>query len=533
MNNFLTFLDRFKEFSPNMTITTQQQQQKMGLITIATVITAYTFYRQFIKSSAMNDGTPVVPYSDSWKGSTVEFRKDPITFTKKWTEKLGLVYRIHLYGRIHTVASGKYAREVFMSDDFDFVVGTRKTFDMFGMAGIVNHHQLVEETRKAIVQHVNPQLKYYTPRVVENLTIGLQDILGELTEPKEVSNIFPLIQRMVARGSATVFVGGKLCQNDQIVSIMQNITTDIGKMHPRYHQSWVVGFPWMMKLYFKSIGMFSAEVKHQRKVILDAITPEIKMRQADARNNPNWERPKDVLQELIEINGPSFNNNNQKEFYTAMLDQLLVLIFASVHTTSENGTIVISRLLQHPEVIDELLEEQDQVLRKAGLDPNQGNSVDLFTFEIIKNMPKLDSVCRESLRLRSQFYELAHTNITKRNVVLSNGTVIPPDGDVLINVWHAHNMGEDDLTQFKPFRFVNSRYPATKVSDQFLVFGEGKHSCPGRWFAIQEIKTIVSMLIRDYKLSAPEDIIFPIAGERLPYGKVIIEKKSPTTTKTI
>ena len=41
---------------------------------------------------------------------------------------------------------------------------------MFGMAGIVNHHYLVEETRKAIVQHVNPQLKYYTPRVVENVS---------------------------------------------------------------------------------------------------------------------------------------------------------------------------------------------------------------------------------------------------------------------------------------------------------------------------------------------------------------------------
>lgn len=109
-----------------------------------------------------------------------------------------------------------------------------------------------------------------------------------------------------------------------------------------------------------------------------------------------------------------------------MLDQLLVLIFASVHTTSENGTIVISRLLQHPEVIGELLEEQDRVLREAGLDPNQGTSVALFTFEIIKNMPKLDSVCRESLRLRSQFYELAHTNIRNHNVVLSNGTVVPP-----------------------------------------------------------------------------------------------------------
>ena len=94
----------------------------------------------------------------------MEFREDPVAFTKKWTEELGLVYRIHLYGRviikykinimilcyyyslitytkimynvltlctamaiqIHTVASGKYAREVFMSDNFDFVVGTRK-----------------------------------------------------------------------------------------------------------------------------------------------------------------------------------------------------------------------------------------------------------------------------------------------------------------------------------------------------------------------------------------------------------------------
>ena len=37
------------------------------------------------------------------------------------------------------------------------------------------------------------------------------------------------------------------------------------------------------------------------------------------------------------------------------------------------------------------------------------------------------------------------------------------------------------------------------------------------------------MLIRDFKLSAPEEITFPIAGERLPYGKVIIEKRFPTT----
>ena len=51
MDNFLTFLDKFKELSPNLTITTQHQQQKIGLITAATIISVYTFYKQFIKVS--------------------------------------------------------------------------------------------------------------------------------------------------------------------------------------------------------------------------------------------------------------------------------------------------------------------------------------------------------------------------------------------------------------------------------------------------------------------------------------------------
>ena len=51
--------------------------------------------------------------------------------------------------------------------------------------------------------------------------------------------------------------------------------------------------------------------------------------------------------------------------------------------------------------------------------------------------------------------------------------------DVLINLWHNHHEGEDpDMGEFKPFRYVNTRYPASKVADNYLVFGEGKHACP-------------------------------------------------------
>jgi cytochrome P450 len=37
----------------------------------------------------------------------------------------------------------------------------------------------------------------------------------------------------------------------------------------------------------------------------------------------------------------------------------------------------------------------------------------------------------------------------------------------------------DDAEEFKPFRFVNTNSSATKIDNTFIVFGGGKHACPG------------------------------------------------------
>ena len=63
-------------------------------------------------------------------------------------------------------------------------------------------------------------------------------------------------------------------------------------------------------------------------------------------------------------------------------------------------------------------------------------------------------------------------------MITNSVIVLLLDGDVLINFWHNHHSGNDDLQEFKPFRYVNSGYPSTKVGDNYLVFGEGKHACP-------------------------------------------------------
>ena len=67
------------------------------------------------------------------------------------------------------------------------------------------------------------------------------------SEPVELPNIFPLVSRMVARASASVFVGLELCKNDELIDIFQNITMDIGSSMLRVSSSWFEPFDWLMR----------------------------------------------------------------------------------------------------------------------------------------------------------------------------------------------------------------------------------------------------------------------------------------------
>ena len=58
------------------------------------------------------------------------------------------------------------------------------------------------------------------------------------------------------------------------------------------------------------------------------------------------------------------------------------------------------------------------------------------------------------------------------------------DHDVLLNFWanhHDNDLQKDSIgnyNKFEPFRYVGMGRPSTKIGDDYLVFGEGKHACP-------------------------------------------------------
>jgi sterol 14-demethylase len=54
---------------------------------------------------------------------------------------------------------------------------------------------------------------------------------------------------------------------------------------------------------------------------------------------------------------------------------------------------------------------------------------------------------------------------------------------------------------FEPERF-NADRPETKVPYAYLGFGGGMHACMGQQFGLLQVKTIVSVLLRNYTFEA-------------------------------
>lgn len=80
---------------------------------------------------------------------------------------------------------------------------------------------------------------------------------------------------------------------------------------------------------------------------------------------------------------------------------------------------VLYRLVKHPEYTKELIEEQQEVL-KSGYDSSA------YSPSAYRQMVKLDSFIRESLRTRSNGIALPHKNITNKDIVLRSGAIVHP-----------------------------------------------------------------------------------------------------------
>ncbi|KAK2052080.1 cytochrome P450 [Colletotrichum caudatum] len=210
--------------------------------------------------------------------------------------------------------------------------------------------------------------------------------------------------------------------------------------------------------------------------------------------------------------------------------------FAAIHTTTMTATNVIYWLAAKPEFYPMLREEIEQVLAESG---------GRFTTSALQNMKKTDSF----IRLYSpQFPEantfaLVVTGSYVRKVLkpyqLSNGQTIPEGTSVEVpsvgvyqvpdiypnpNVFDALRFyklrNEDDPAQINQLQ-------AAYVGVTNLGFSFGKHACPGRVLAVNEIMMVLATLLRNYDIKLPDGVSDRYAN------LVMADQNVPDPSKTI
>lgn len=242
--------------------------------------------------------------------------------------------------------------------------------------------------------------------------------------------------------------------------------------------------------------------RDKARVRLQELVTDIMARRAKERSDsPN------VFQTLID----AAYEDGAKLTPHEITGMLIATIFAGHHTSSGTTAWVLIELLRHPEWMTAVVEELDGLFGQDGP----------VTFESLRQIPKLESVLKEVLRLHPPLIILMRK-------VMQDFTV----GDYLIKagkfVCAAPAVTHRIASLFPdPERFDPDRYSAERAEDKNLyawqAFGGGRHKCSGNAFALFQIKAIFCILLRRYEF----ELVGAQESYRDDYTKMVVEPASP------
>ena len=210
-----------------------------------------------------------------------------------------------------------------------------------------------------------------------------------------------------------------------------------------------------------------------------------------------WEKIKadDAIQWVLDV------SPRKERVPDLLVYRMLHINISAVHTSSVTFLEIILNLSVTPEYHEELRDEIVQIFRQEGG----------WTKQALTHLVKMDSYCTETMRLNvlSSFkmgrkvikdWQLSDgVKIPKGTYLFCNHTTVVQDADYFENPHH-----------FDPWRMFRLRqrdgeankHQFVMTSDTNLTFGHGKHACPGRFFATNEIKTLLVLFLMRFDFEA-------------------------------
>ncbi len=193
--------------------------------------------------------------------------------------------------------------------------------------------------------------------------------------------------------------------------------------------------------------------------------------------------------DFIQVLSEATYSNGQLLAEPTIVGMILGMVYAGQENTTGHTSWALINLLQNPDYLASVLEEQEAVL---GAQP----ALDLAT---LRKLDHLEWALKETERLQSSIrfivrYTTADYDLGGYRVPRGWLTMIAP------SVSHRLPQVFADPDRYDPDRFAPGRGEDRKAPNSLIGFGGGLHRCLGVHFAYASMKVILTLLLQRYTL---------------------------------
>jgi cytochrome P450 len=400
--------------------------------------------------------------------------------------------------------------------------------DTLSFAEALNDQLCVEHTMGHEIHH-NP---YPIPIVRSQLTRNLGALCLEIRD--EIATAFDdvldlrgnewksvpalsSVQKVVCRTTNRVLVGLPLCRDHGWIDLNVQYTIDVMKGGA------VIG---LLPDFLRPMAVrYFTNVIRSRQHGMKFLGPTIEARRKYLTDYGNeWaDKPNDFLSWLMEeAEGPQLTVRSLSTY-------ILAVNVAAIHSSSSSFTHALFYLAANPQYIGPLRDEVESIVEKEG-----------WSKAAVDKMRKVDSFLKECQRMEG-IDGATLTRKALKDFTFSDGTFIPKGTTIVAATRSIHLDGAfyENPHTFEPFRFADLRkgnnegvkHQFVSTTAEYLAFGHGRHACPGRFFAANELKIMLAHIVATYDVALadggtrPQSLRFATSVVPDPRAKVMFRRR--------
>ncbi|KAK1748990.1 sterol 14alpha-demethylase [Skeletonema marinoi] len=471
----------------------------LGLTCLSVLSLLYAFFVLRPRTKGGSSAPPTVTNSPvsglPVVGTIVEFGKSPVKMVQRCYEEYGPVFTVPFFHKRLTFLIGPEAQEPFFKapDEVlsqDEVYGFMKP--VFGPGVVYDASKKNRQVQFQSMAHGlrTSRLKGYTAKI-ERETRQYLETWGESGE----------IDLFHALSELTILTSSRCLHGDDV---RENLFKEVSEL---YHDLDHGLTP--LTVFFPNAPTAAHKKRNEaRAKMVELFGKVIKNR----RDNPDVKHSDgtDILSIFMDVKYKDGSPITDEQ----VTGLLIALLFAGQHTSCITSTWTSLFILNNPEIMKRIVSEQMDIF---GSEPDA--AVDYK--KVNEDMPLLHNSMKEALRLCPPLILLIRYAVKELKVKAAGKNYTIPKGDmVLISPSVGMRIPEvfKDPDAFDPDRFGPGREEDKSSPYAYMGFGGGMHSCMGQNFAFVQVKTILSVLFREFEMEMIADKVPDIDYEAMVVG---------------